>query len=103
MVFKAPPVFPTLFNTGGDQVELFQNGKSLSTQPCGKDVGFEAHFDTVYEPGELLAFGSETALHNCGYEKDETNLTDGCALAILKRTGNGNITASFQCGKCSSD
>lgn len=154
---------------GGDQVELFQNGKSLGTKPCGKNAGFEARFDAVYEPGELLAvayrggrvigrsvlqtageavklhvdreegkeliflnvqlrdaadrrvfshgeisiqlegpakllaFGSESALHDCGYEKRETTLTDGCALAILKRTGDGNIAASFQCGKCVSE
>ncbi len=147
--------------SGGDTVELFQNGKSLGIQPCGKGAGFETRFDTVYEPGELmavayqdgreigrsllqtageaarlhvdreegeeliflnvqlqdtagrrvfsnekisiriegpaqlLAFGSETALHDRGYEKDETTLTDGCALAILKRTGSGNVAASF--------
>ncbi len=153
----------------GDTVELFQNGKSLGTRPCGKDAAFEARFDAVYEPGELLAvayrdgkeigrsvlqttgegvklhvereegeeliflnvrlqdaagrrvfsnkeiriqiegparllaFGSETALHDCGYEKNTTTLTDGCALAILKRIGTGDISARFQGAGCDSE
>lgn len=44
---------------GGDMVELFQNGKSLGKQACGHMTRFEAQFDTVYEPGELVAVAYE--------------------------------------------
>jgi len=44
---------------GGDSVELFQNGKSLGIQPCGKETGFETKYNTVYEPGELMAVAYE--------------------------------------------
>ena len=44
---------------GGDSVELFQNGKSLGKQPCGKETAFETQYHTVYEPGELTAVAYE--------------------------------------------
>lgn len=149
---------------GGDEVELFQNGKSLGRMPCGAHTSFEVRYNTVYLPGELLAvayeknveigscvletageaariqveredggeliflnlalqdaqgrrvfvgreiaievngpakllaFGSELAKHEHGYEKRLTTTTDGCALAVLKRSGEGEITAALQCG-----
>lgn len=44
---------------GGDSVELFVNGKSLGVQSCGKETAFETQFNTVYEPGELMAVAYE--------------------------------------------
>ncbi len=44
---------------GGDSVELFINGKSLGVQPCGKETRFETQYNTVYEPGELVAVAYE--------------------------------------------
>ena len=44
---------------GGDSVELFVNGKSLGVQPCGKKTAYETQYDTVYEPGELVAVAYE--------------------------------------------
>lgn len=44
---------------GGDSVELFLNGKSLGVQPCGKETRFETQYNTVYEPGELVAVAYE--------------------------------------------
>lgn len=44
---------------GGDTVELFRNGTSLGKQACGKDTHFETQFNTVYEPGELVAVAYE--------------------------------------------
>lgn len=44
---------------GGDSVELFQNGKSLGIQPCGRKTRYETQFHTVYEPGELTAVAYE--------------------------------------------
>lgn len=47
---------------------------------------------------ELLAFGSERARHHQGYEKTAATLTDGCALAVLRRTGQGEVTVEIGCG-----
>lgn len=44
---------------GGDSVELFVNGRSLGVQLCGPQTGFETQFNTVYEPGELMAVAYE--------------------------------------------
>lgn len=44
---------------GGDSVELFLNGKSLGVQPCGKETRFETQYNTIYEPGELIAVAYE--------------------------------------------
>jgi len=38
-----------------DEVELLRNGTSLGKQPTGDKVNFKAVFETIYEPGELLA------------------------------------------------
>ncbi|GGX30890.1 glycoside hydrolase family 2 TIM barrel-domain containing protein [Streptomyces lomondensis] len=50
-----------------DEVELLVNGRSLGRLPVGEDHRFRADFDTVYEPGELLAIayrgGVETGRH----------------------------------------
>lgn len=44
---------------GGDSVELFVNGRSLGVQPCGKATEYETKYNTVYEPGELVAVAYE--------------------------------------------
>lgn len=44
---------------GGDEVELFVNGKSCGRQPCGRMSAFETSFNTVYMPGELMAIAYE--------------------------------------------
>lgn len=46
---------------------------------------------SISGPAELLAFGSELAGHDRGYEKPVTRLTEGCALAVLKRIHQGEI------------
>lgn len=47
---------------GGDRVELFQNGKSLGVQPCGKETDFETQFNVTYEPGVLEAVAYENGV-----------------------------------------
>lgn len=67
--------------SGGDSVELFQNGKSLGVQPCGKETRFETQFNTVYVPGELTV-----AAYEAGVEIGRTSLkTSGKAekLALM--------------------
>ncbi len=38
-----------------DEVELFQDGRSLGRQPAGEAHRFRTQFETTYEPGELIA------------------------------------------------
>jgi len=40
-----------------DEVELYLNGRLLGRKPAGEKNGYQAVFKTVYEPGELTAFG----------------------------------------------
>ncbi len=50
-------------------------------------------------PVLLKGFGSEDARHDHGFESPKTVMTDGCALAILNRTGEGNVTVKIRgCG-----
>ena len=50
-----------------DEVELLLNGRSLGRKPAGESHRFRAEFETVYQPGELLAIaytgGAETGRH----------------------------------------
>ena len=50
-----------------DEVELLINGRSLGRKPAGDSHRFRAEFETVYQPGELLAVayagGTETGRH----------------------------------------
>ena len=50
--------------SAADEVELLLNSRSVGRQPAGESHRFRAEFETVYEPGELLAVayagGTET-------------------------------------------
>lgn len=48
------PVKVTVYS-GADEVELFLNGKSLGRQPAGKNVRYQAVYETIYVPGILEA------------------------------------------------
>ncbi|MBR7833770.1 DUF4982 domain-containing protein [Actinospica durhamensis] len=41
--------------SAAEEVELLLNGRSLGRRPAGQEHLFRTEFDTVYEPGELLA------------------------------------------------
>lgn len=74
---------------GGDTVELFQNGKSLGKQACGKDTRYETQFNTVYEPGELVAVAYEN-----GEEIGRTSLkTSGKPAAVALSAEKYHILA----------
>lgn len=45
----------------GKEVELFVNGQSCGRKPAGKKVGFRTLFETVYEPGEIMAVSYDEA------------------------------------------
>ena len=40
---------------GGEEVELFLNGKSLGRKPCGEETAFKAQYEVPFERGELKA------------------------------------------------
>lgn len=70
---------------GGDSAELFLNGISLGVQPCGAATDYETQFETVYEPGELLAVAYEN-----GKEIGRTVLkTSGEPAAVYLRAEVG--------------
>jgi beta-galactosidase len=61
--FEGSPIKVEVYSDA-DEVELLINGRSLGRQPVGEDHRFRTEFDTIYEPGELLAVayrsGAET-------------------------------------------
>ena len=75
---------------GGDTAELFQNGKSLGKQACGKDTAFETQFHTVYEPGELVAVAYEN-----GKEIGRTALRTAGKPAALELSAETYGTLAF--------
>lgn len=75
---------------GGDSVELFVNGKSLGVQPCGKDTAFETQFNTIYEPGELVAVAYEN-----GQEIGRTSLKTAGAPDTVALSAEKYDTLAF--------
>ena len=75
---------------GGDSIELFQNGKSLGVQPCGKQTRYETQFNTVYEPGELTAVAYEA-----GAEIGRTSLKTSGKAAKLALAAERYETLAF--------
>lgn len=75
---------------GGDTVELFQNGKSLGKQACGKDTHFETQFHTVYEPGELVA-----AAYENGEEIGRVSLQTAGKAAAVRLSAERYETLAF--------
>ncbi|MFV2176758.1 glycoside hydrolase family 2 TIM barrel-domain containing protein [Actinomadura sp. LOL_016] len=64
--FEGEPVKVEVYSAA-DEVELLVNGRSLGREPAGGEHRFRAEFETVYEPGELVAVayedGAETGRH----------------------------------------
>lgn len=75
---------------GGDSAELFVNGRSLGIQPCGKKTNFETQFNTVYEPGELLAVAYEN-----GKEIGRTSLKSSKKAEVIKLNPEKYETLAF--------
>lgn len=76
--------------SGGDSVELFQNGKSLGVQSCGKETRFETQFNTVYVPGELTVVAYEA-----GVEIGRTSLKTSGKAAKLALAAERYETLAF--------
>lgn len=56
--FEGKPAVVDIY-ADAQEVELFLNGRSLGKKPTGEACGFTATYETVYEPGELLAVSYE--------------------------------------------
>jgi beta-galactosidase len=54
--YEGKAVRVDIYNTDSE-IELFLNGKSMGRKPAGKANRYMASFETVYEPGELMAVG----------------------------------------------
>jgi len=67
--------------SGGDEIELLLNGKSLGRKPAGKAAKYLAKFETAYEPGELIAVTYEN-----GEEKSRSVLKTAGAPASIRLT-----------------
>jgi beta-galactosidase len=91
-----------------DEVELVVNGRSVGRSPAGRDHRYRAAFDTIFEPGEVVAIGyvdgresSRTALRSASDEvrlavrADRTELVadsrDLSFVEIELRDAEGNI------------
>ena len=54
--YEGKPARINVFSSS-EEVELLLSGVSLGRQPAGKDRQYMATFETVYQPGELVAIG----------------------------------------------
>ncbi|MFC5752721.1 glycoside hydrolase family 2 TIM barrel-domain containing protein [Actinomadura rugatobispora] len=59
--FEGSPVTVEVYGAA-DEVELLVNDRSLGRRPAGEEHRFRAEFDTVYEPGELLAIAYQNGV-----------------------------------------
>ena len=78
--FEGKPVVIDVY-CAESEVELFLNGVSLGRKPAGKDHRYTASFETIYQPGELVAVSLHRAL-----EISRTTLRTAGAAASLRLT-----------------
>jgi beta-galactosidase len=89
--FEGKPVKVEVYS-GADEVELFVNGESAGKAGAGEANGYKAEFETMYEPGEIVAVaytnGKETGRTilksagitlnlKCDADRDEIEANDG--------------------------
>jgi len=78
--FEGMPIEIEIYS-GGDEVELFINDKSLGRKPAGKDNRYLARFQTIYEPGRLLA-----VTYSAGTKVSQSELITSGAPASIRLT-----------------
>ena len=78
--FEGKPIAVEIY-CSDSEVELFLNGRSIGRKPAGKANRYTAGFDTVYEPGELVAVGFEN-----GAEISRTVLKTAGPPAVIRLT-----------------
>lgn len=78
--------------SASQEVELFLNGRSLGRKPAGEEAGYDVLFETVYEPGELVAAG-----YSEGREDGRCRLTTaGEPVALAVSVSCDSLTAGGQ-------
>jgi len=55
-----------------DEVELLLNGNNLGRMPTGESNRFKAIFDTIYQPGELIAIAYSSGVETGRYKLQST-------------------------------
>lgn len=65
--FEGKPAVIDVYSAD-EEVELLLNGVSLGRKKAGKENGFIATYEHVYEPGRLLAIGYNNGVENERYE-----------------------------------
>jgi len=91
-----------------DEVELFVNGRSLGRRAAGENHRFRAEFETVWEPGELLAVaytgGTETGRHLLRSASGQVRLRAEADRQVIAADGGDlayvSLTLADQAGTC---
>ncbi|XVQ15900.1 glycoside hydrolase family 2 TIM barrel-domain containing protein [Spirillospora sp. CA-255316] len=96
--FEGSPVTVEVYSDA-DEVELLVNGRSLGRKPAGDEHRFRAEFDTVYEPGELLAVayrnGTETGRSTVPSADGEVRLHAEADRSAITAAGGDLAFVSF--------
>lgn len=98
--------------SNADEVELFQNGKSLGRKPIGEETNYYVSFETQYQPGKLEAVcyrngvedgrdelvTAESDVELCVHSDKTVLSADGADLAYITiclkdKDGNVNLQA----------
>ncbi len=88
--YEGTPVEVEIFSAD-PEVELLVNGVSAGRRPAGRDNGFIASFDTVYQPGELVAVGYDAD----GNETSRMTVeTAGDAAKLVLKTERETVRAN---------
>lgn len=83
--FENKPIAIDVYSTD-EEVELLLNGKSIGRKPAGKPNRYIATFETVYEPGELVAIG-----YREGRESSRTILRTAGPPASIRLTPDRDV------------
>jgi beta-galactosidase len=96
--FEGAPVKVEVYSDA-DQVELLVNSRSLGRRPVGEDHRFRAEFDTVHEPGELVAIayrdGVETGRDVLRSATGPVRLTARADRPVVRATGGDLAYVTF--------
>ncbi|MEM2350986.1 MAG: DUF4982 domain-containing protein, partial [Thermoproteota archaeon] len=88
--YEGKPILVDVYSVNSE-VELLLNGRSIGRKPAGKPNRYIASFDTIYEPGELVAVGYEN-----GVEVSRSVLrTAGKPARIILKPDRSVLKAEF--------